>query len=103
MLQSVIYPKMRVIYFGKTKEIESALRPKSGHRPDIVCRRQISSAQSADIVLTAGQDIVHQKCPGWIISQSLGSEKGLPFRKRYPAAPDDILPVVGRQAGWQVH
>ena len=51
---------------------------------------QISSAQSADIVLTAGQDIVHRRRPGRLFPNDWEVKRFLPFRKRYPAAPDDI-------------
>ena len=85
--------------------------PRSGQRPDIVCRRQISSAQSADIVLTAGQDIVHQKHPGRLFPNDREVKRGccpgndIRLRRTIstPAAwtisrlcHDDILPVVGR-------
>ena len=83
----------------------------SGRWPDIVCRRQISSAQSADIVLTAGQDIVNLRCPGklfpnhWEAKRFCRSGNDIRLRrtKSTPAAwtisrlcRDDILPVVGR-------
>ncbi|MBR2314638.1 MAG: hypothetical protein IKA55_07260, partial [Akkermansia sp.] len=85
----------------------------SGRWPDIVCRRQISSAQSADIVLTAGQDIVHRKCPGKLFPNDREVKRFCrsgndihalrAWTKSTPAAwtisrlcRDDILPRSGR-------
>ena len=52
---------------------------------------QISSAQSADIVLTAGQDIVHRRCPGKLFPNDREEKRGCCSGNE-----------PRRMAGWQV-
>jgi hypothetical protein len=64
---------------------------------DFVLRSKISSTRRVDFVLARkGKDFV-SNLPCLSVSRALGKGSSSHHRKRYPAAPDDILAARGRE------